>query len=230
MSRPSVRTSSPAKRPARTAERVFNRLVEAIVTGALDGGQPMREAGLAKQWGVSRTPMREAVRRAAEAGLLILRRNRAPLVRAFTPHDIDCLYQMREVLEALALQEAWEHIPGELVGRLNAQAARITSVAESEWASHCLALDDALHRAWIDHCENPWLTQSLQRIWTFIRIFQRFMARDPEVLRRSYGEHRAILQALDSRDRRAGLALVREHIRNSCAAVKGAVGGIAARP
>jgi DNA-binding GntR family transcriptional regulator len=220
MSRSSARKNHPVKRPARTAERIFHRLVEAIVTGALDGGKPMREAGLAKQWGVSRTPMREAVRRAAEAGLLVLRRNRAPLVRAFTRHDVDCVYQMREVLEALALEEAWDHIPPEVIRDLEAQAARISTAAEKHWADHCLALDDALHRAWIDHCRNPWLTQSLQRIWTFIRIFQRFMARDPEVLRRSYREHRAILQAL-GRDRRSGVALVREHIRNSCAAVKG---------
>ncbi len=220
MSRSSARRNGPVKRPARTAERIFNRLVEAIVTGALDGGQPMREAGLAKQWGVSRTPMREAVRRAAEAGLLILRRNRAPLVRAFTRHDVDCMYQMREVLEVLALEEAWGHIPAAVLAELETQGARIATAARQDWEDRCLAFDDALHRAWIDHCRNPWLTQSLQRVWTFIRIFQRFMARDPAVLRRSYREHRFILRALGTRDRRGGVTLVRQHIRNSCAAVK----------
>jgi DNA-binding GntR family transcriptional regulator len=220
MSRSSTARFSPAKRPARTAERIFNRLVEAIVTGTLESGQPMREAGLAKQWGVSRTPMREAVRRAAEAGLLILRRNRAPLVRAFTQHDIDCVYQMREVLEALALEEAWDHILPETVRDLQREAAEIASAADQDWGDRCLVLDDTLHRAWIDHCRNPWLTHSLQRIWTFIRIFQRFMAGDPEVLRRSYREHCAILQALASGDRNSGVALVHEHIRNSCTAVK----------
>jgi DNA-binding GntR family transcriptional regulator len=214
------RRTSPVKRPARTAERIFNRLVEAIVTGALDGGQPMREAGLAKQWGVSRTPVREAVRRAAEAGLLILRRNRAPLVRTFTQHDVDCIYQMREALEALALEEAWIHISAAKVRSLKDQARQIAAAAEKDWVNRCLAFDDVLHRAWIDHCRNPWLTQSLQRVWTFIRIFQQFTARDPEVLRRSYREHCAILRALGSGDRRSGVALVREHIQNSCAAVK----------
>jgi DNA-binding GntR family transcriptional regulator len=220
MSRSPARRTSLVKRPARTAERVFNRLVEAIVTGALDGGQPMREAGLAKQWGVSRTPMREAVRRAAEAGLLILRRNRAPLVRAFTPHDVHSLYRMREVLEALALEEAWDQISPEVVRSLQTQAAKIGTAPEKDWADCCLALDDALHRTWIEYCRNPWLTQSLQRIWTFIRIFQRFTAREPEVLRRSYREHCAILQALGRGSRRAGVARLREHIRKSCAAVK----------
>jgi DNA-binding GntR family transcriptional regulator len=221
MSQPSPQKNGPVKRHARTAERIFNRLVEAIVTGKLGSGQPMREAGLAKQWGVSRTPMREAVRRAAEAGLLILRRNRAPLVRTFTKHDIDCLYQMREVLEVLALEEAWDRLPADVVHRLEVQAGGIVVTDPKGWVSRCLALDEALHRAWVEHSENPWLMKSLQRIWTFIRTFQRFMAHDPQALLRSYREHCAILEALRTRDRSASLTLVRQHIRNSCAAVKG---------
>ena len=59
------------KRYASMAENIFARLVEALVTGELPAGEPLREAQVAKQWGVSRTPMREAVRRASEAGLLI---------------------------------------------------------------------------------------------------------------------------------------------------------------
>ncbi len=130
MSTPSTRKNSVVKRRAQTAERVFQRLVEAIVTGAIPSGSPMRESSLAKQWGVSRTPMREAVRRAAEGGLLILRRNRTPLVRAFTPHDIDCLYQMREVLEILALQEAWKHIPSRIHHRTERTGGPIRSRSE----------------------------------------------------------------------------------------------------
>jgi DNA-binding GntR family transcriptional regulator len=208
------------KRSARTAERIFNRLVEAIVTGALEGGQPVREAGLAKQWGVSRTPMREAVRRVAEGGLIILRRNRAPLVRAFTSHDIDCLYRMREVLEALALEEAWEHIPPGVVTSLRELGARTAPDGGKDWIARCLTFDDVLHRAWIDHCQNPWLRQSLQRIWTYIRIFQRVVARNPKLVRRSYQEHLAILQTLGTPQRRAGAALLRRHVRNSGSALK----------
>ncbi len=216
----SIRKTTPVKRRAQTAEQVFQRLVEAIVTGLLPSGQPMREANLAKQWGVSRTPMREAVRRAAEANLLILRSNRAPLVRAFTPHDIDCLYQMREVLEALALRQAWNHIPPEAIAALRAQADRSAPDTAKDWIDRCLAFDEALHGCWVTRCRNPWLTQSLQRIWTSIRIFQRIMARDPELVRRSYEEHCRILECLGTKDTRSGITRLREHIRNSSDAVK----------
>lgn len=209
-----------ARRSSRRAERIFNRLVTEIVAGAIPGGLPMREAKMARQWGVSRTPMREAVRRVAEFGLLTLRRNRAPLVRAFTAREAEGLYMMREVLEVLAFKEAWNHIPPRLIRDLRRQARRISNLKSDRRIDQCLALDEQLHRAWIDHCQNPWLTQSLRRIWTYICIFQRFMARDPELVRQSYEEHCRILKTLGAKAPQAGVNSLRLHIRRSGAAVR----------
>ena len=209
-----------SKRSSRRAEHIFNRLVTEIVAGAIPSGEPMREAKMARQWGVSRTPMREAVRRVAEFGLLTLRRNRAPLVHAFTAREVAGLYKMREVLEVLALKEAWDHIPPRLIEDLRRQAEGIAQCQQDDQIDPCLDLDGNLHRAWIDHCQNPWLTQSLQRIWTYIRIFQRFMARDPELARRSFKEHCRILETLGTASPQAGVNALRTHIRRSGAAVK----------
>jgi DNA-binding GntR family transcriptional regulator len=209
-----------AKRSSRRAEHIFNRLVTEIVAGTIPSGEPMREAKMARQWGVSRTPMREAVRRVAEFGLLTLRRNRAPLVRAFTAREVAGLYKMREVLEVLALKEAWDYIPPRLIDDLRRQAEAISQCKPDDRIDLCLALDGNLHRAWIDHCQNPWLAQSLHRIWTYIRIFQRFMARDPELVRRSFDEHCRILQTLGTPATQAGVNALRTHIRRSGDAVK----------
>lgn len=212
-----------AGRSAHMAEHIFNRLVTDIVAGKIASGQPMREAKMAKQWGVSRTPMREAVRRVAELGLLTLRPNRAPLVQTFTARDVAGLYMMREVLETLALKEAWNHLPSRLIRDLQTRAERIAGLKAEDWIDQCLILDAMLHHAWIEHCQNPWLTQSLQRIWTYIRIFQRFMARNPELVRRSYDEHSHILKTLGTGEVRLGVAALRTHIRRSRAAVEKAI-------
>jgi DNA-binding GntR family transcriptional regulator len=212
-----------AKRSSRRAEQIFNRLVTEIVAGTIPGGLPMPEAKMARQWGVSRTPMREAVRRVAEFGLLTLRRNRAPLVRAFTPQEVEGLYKMREVLELLAFKEAWDHIPPRLIRDLRRRARRILNLKSDDRIDSCLLLDENLHRAWIDHCQNPWLTQSLQRIWTYICIFQRFMARDPELVRQSYEDHCRILKTLGAAGPQAGLNALRMHLRRSGAAVRAVV-------
>ena len=208
------------KRYASMAENIFARLVEALVTGELPAGGPLREAQVAKQWGVSRTPMREAVRRASEAGLLILRKNRAPLIRAFTPHDVDCLYQIREIMEVLALKQAWHRMPGKEIAALRKMAESVGSASSKAWIARCLAFDEALHKIWFDHCQNPWLTQFLQSSRVVIRIFQHMMARDPELVRKSYDQHLAILDTLGTTDLQLGTRLLREHIRASALKVK----------
>lgn len=221
----SARSTQKVKRPAlkrdaSMAGNVFARLVEALVTGELPAGGPLREAQVAKQWGVSRTPMREAVRRAAEAGLLILRKNRAPLIRAFTPHDVDSLYQIREMLEVLAMKQAWKRLPEKEIAALQAMAKSVGGASAKHWIARCLAFDEALHKIWFDHCQNPWLTQFLQSSRVFIRIFQHMMARDPALVRKSYDQHLAILETLGTADLQLGTRLLREHIRASALKVK----------
>jgi DNA-binding GntR family transcriptional regulator len=218
-SRKIVKRSAP-KRDASMAENVFARLVEALVTGDLPAGGPLREAQVAKQWGVSRTPMREAVSRAAEAGLVILRKNRAPLIRAFTPHDVDCLYQIREMMEVLALKQAWHRMPEKEIAALRKMAGSVGRASSKHWIARCLALDEALHKIWFDQCQNPWLTQFLQSSRVFIRIFQHIMARDPALVRKSYDQHLAILETLGTTDLQLGTRLLREHIRASALKVK----------
>ena len=203
------------KRKASVAEDVFARLVETIVTGELPAGEPLREAQVAKQWGVSRTPMREAVRRAAEAGLLILRKNRAPLIRAFSPHDVVCLYQIREMMEVLAMEQAWNRLPEMEIAALRTMAEAVGSKSSKTWIARCLAFDEALHKIWFDHCQNPWLTQFLLSSRVFIRIFQHMMASDPALVLKSYQQHLAILETLGTADRHIGTLRLREHIRDS---------------
>lgn len=208
------------KRDATVGENVFARLVETLVTGELPAGKPLREAQVAKQWGVSRTPMREAVRRASEAGLLILRKNRAPLIRTFTPHDVDCLYQIREMMEVLAMEQAWNKLPGKEIAALRSMAEFVESASSKTRVSRCLAFDEALHKIWFDHCQNPWLTQFLQSSRVFIRIFQHMMARDPALVSKSYAQHLGILETLGTADLKLGTQRLREHIRDSAHKVK----------
>lgn len=219
--RSTTTVKSPApKRDASVAGNVFKRLVEALVTGELPAGSPLREAQVAKQWGVSRTPMREAVRRAAEAGLLTLRKNRAPLIRAFSPHDVDCLYRLREMMEVLAMKQAWHRLPQKEIARLRAMAASVGSAPSRKWTARCLAFDEALHKLWFDHCRNPWLARLLQSSRVFIRIFQHAMARHPALVQKSYDQHLAILDALGTPDLPLGTRLLRRHIRDSALQVK----------
>ena len=207
------------KRPAQTAEKVFQRLLEAILQGKLVGGQPLREAALARQWGVSRTPLREAVRRVSEMGLLILRANQAPLVRPISAEDVRTLYDLREVLEVHALRRAWPLLVGQPCDRMLGLAEKV-SPRKTDWRRRCLKFDLTLHLWWTELCGNPWLKSDLKHHYHFLRIFQRWVGRDSKALLKSYQEHRKILLAIRDNHEDQSREALRSHIQSSAQLVE----------
>jgi len=216
-------TAPKLKRPGMTADRVFRRLIEGILSGRIPTGTSLQEARLARAWRVSRTPMREAVRRAAEAGFVVLRPNRAPLVRALTPRDVRELYELRELLEMRALELAWPRYDAAAVAALEARAAAPRDTRAGDQGRHHLAFDLALHGSWMKLCGNSWLTADLEWLYQYLRIFQGWIARDARKLAAAYAEHLAILDAIKRRDRAAALQRLRHHIRQSAVAAEEAL-------
>jgi GntR family transcriptional regulator, rspAB operon transcriptional repressor len=207
------------KRSAQTAEHVFQRLLAAILQGKLEGGKPLREAALARQWNVSRTPLREAVRRVSESGLLSLRANQAPLIRPISVDDVRTLYDLREVLEVHALHRAWPQLVGRSSEKMLTLAQRVAP-SQPGWQQRSLKFDLALHLWWTDLCGNPWLKSDLGRHYNFLRIFQRWVGRDLEALRVGYQEHRLILTAIHDGDQDRASAALQNHIRSSAQLVE----------
>lgn len=216
----SNRRSPSPKRAATTATQIFERLVEAILDGRFASGAPLREAAVAREWKVSRTPMREAVRRAAECGLLVLRPNQAPVVRHLDLADVRGLYELRELLELRALDLAWTALKGQHARAVRSMARR-AAPGERDWQRRCLAFDLALHRWWADACGNSWLRDDLDRHLMFLRIFQRWVGRDPKALAQSYDEHLAIVDAIAHGDQPLARRLLASHIRRSARLVEG---------
>lgn len=210
------------KRSGNTSEALFHRLVESIVTGLLPAGEPLRESQLATLWKVSRTPVREAVRRAAALGLVELRPNYRPVVRRLSADDVAKLSAVRSALELLAYDLA---VPG-LRGSAKVEAlwkeadALVKTASHTSWKRRALALDEALHRLWIDASNNTWIALTLSSLWTFIRILQRIAARDTSVALTSCKEHLAILAAVRSGEFQLGRKLLADHIESASEMLK----------
>lgn len=212
------------KRPGTTAEALFERLVQAILDGQFTAGEPLREARLARAWHVSRTPLREAVRRAAEAGFVTLRPNQAPVVRQLTGADIAAIYDLRALLEMRAFDLAWPHFQKADIATLDRRLIAARPGQSRGWQRRCLAFDRALHESWMDRCGNPWLAADLQRHYRLLLIFQGWMGRDDRALERAYREHLTILRELRGGNRSAARRALDRHIANSARAVQAAVG------
>jgi len=185
----------------------------------------LREARLAREWDVSRTPLREAVRRAAEAGFVVLRPNQAPVVRELSGADVDAMYDLRALLETHALALAWDRIDADILKRMERGATAARPGGSKDWRRRCLRFDRAFHQIWTRLSENSWLEADLRRQHQFWSVFQSWVGRDEAALRKSYAEHIDILDAMRAGSKARAIAALREHIQTSAEAVRSALPG-----
>lgn len=211
------------RRPGQTADQILQRLIAAILGGEFPSGSVVRESRLAREWNTSRTPLREAMRRAAESGFIVLRPNQAPIIRPLTAEDIRDLYDLREVLELHALNLAWPHLSSGAIESLRTMATKALLRTSHDWPKRCLEFDLALHGLWTEHCGNAWLQTDLQRHCHFVQIFQSWIGHNPAALAKSYDEHLAILDALERRSKDEALSRLRQHIQASARIVEEAL-------
>jgi len=206
------------KRAADTSDTVYQRLLAAIITGDFPPGTPLREAHLANIWGVSRTPVREAVRRAATVGLLELRPNQRPLIRTLTATDLTQLYEVRSLLELQALKSSAASIPRKELEGIARQIDKLDKRPRNQsWLAAALELDETLHMLWIRHCQNPWLRTSIDQIWIFFQIFRRIVAKDKHLAEQALGEHRDITVALLAGETKEAVRLLKKHLNGAAA-------------
>lgn len=203
------------KRSGQSAEQAFKHLIEAILDGDFPGGARLREVRLAREWKIGRTPLREAMRRAAENGFVVLRPNHTPIVRLLSEDDIRNIYELREVLELHAFHKAWPNITARDVQSLENLAARAKPKLHRNWRRLCFQFDVDLHQLWSRRCGNEWLARDLQRHYQLLRIFINWIGHDMDALIIGYEDHVNILKAVKEHNQQAALDLLRSHIRLS---------------
>ncbi len=117
--------------------RVYDKIKQDIVLARLQPGEPLLEEDLAKRLQVSRTPIREALRKLNHDGMVRIVPNKGAFVRVLTPRDIREIYEVREALESFAAAQAATSLSDEqlrslsrLAENLNRRAARLNKEAE----------------------------------------------------------------------------------------------------
>ena len=116
-----IRALKPVERPLALGDQVYNALRAQLRSGAVAAGQPLQEVQLAAQFGVSRTPVREAMARLASEGLLAVER-RSFTVPALTRADVDDIYELRCLIEPAAMRRI-APLAAELAARAALDAA-----------------------------------------------------------------------------------------------------------
>jgi len=201
-------------KPAVLVENVSRILSEAILEGSLKEGDQLIEADLKDQFGISRSPLREAFRVLEKKGLVDIVPRKGTFVKNISRRDIEQHFPVRSVLEGLAAREAYQRITGEDLEEMtlefeNMKRAADNNDAKAYWEHHSL-----FHRVWINACANLLLidlltTLRMHTMW--YRLSYKYYMED---FRKSLRIHKRILDRFKSKksDPREIEAVVRDHI------------------
>jgi|SRR5215217_1066926 DNA-binding GntR family transcriptional regulator len=199
------------------AEEVFVKLVQVITSGAYSPGQRLSESELARQLGISRGPLREALGRLE--GRLVTRTPRIGIrVIDFRAEEVSQLFLVREALEGMAARLAAEHMAACEIESLRAmlnEHGRQPDVSAGA-AYHQGVGDDDFHFAIIKGARCEHLEKLLlDEVYYQLRLHRLRSSTEPGRAQAAFGEHREILDALVSRNPDAAEGCMRRHIRNA---------------
>ncbi|HUC17799.1 MAG TPA: FCD domain-containing protein [Acetobacteraceae bacterium] len=195
------------------AEAVQEEVLRLIREGALRTGEKLGEVEFAARLGVSRATIREAFRALGESGLLTLEKNRGAVVRVISPAEADELYEVRAGLDAVVGARLAPQITAEQLETLEALLARLAECASSCDVAAYYPLNVAFHDSIVAMAGNATLLRLYRRVINLMHLLRRTSFAGAESFSASTAEHRAIVDALATRDAEAAAEAMRRHVR-----------------
>ncbi len=204
-------TSSTADSPQAGPQgnSAYRQLLDELREGALLPGDRLRETELAERLGVSRTPVREAIRQLEADGLVAHIPRLGASVRQLDYPEVMELYEMRAVLEGTAARlaaRAASDIEIEELFAMNLELDRLGSTAEA------FILNRQFHGALLDAAKNRFLTRSMVSLQKALMILGPTTLTDPTRAEKAVDEHYGVLEAIKARDGSGAEAAMRTHI------------------
>ena len=198
---------------------VFNTLRQAILRGELKPGERLMEIQLANKLGVSRTPIREAIRKLELEGLVLMIPRRGAEVAEITEKSLRDVLEVRRALEELSVKLACERITEEQIGELKAAAKDFEEVLKSGDVTAYAEADVKFHDIIYYATDNQRLISLLYNLREqMYRYRVEYLKRD-DVHEKLLQEHQYIIEMLESRNQEEAIAAVCKHIDNQVEAV-----------
>ena len=199
---------------------VFNTLREAILRGDLEPGERLMELQLASKLGVSRTPIREAIRMLEQEGLAITIPRKGAIVAGMTEKDMQDVLEIREALEELSVQVACDKITEEGIKKLAENKRLFEQSLETKNIKRMAEADVAFHDVIYQATDNPKLVNMLNNLREQMYRYRVEYLKDEENYKELLKEHEAIYDGIVKRDKQAVTSMIRKHISNQVDAVK----------
>lgn len=196
-------------------EVVVETLRQAIQNGTLQPGERLMEIPLAEELGVSRTPIREAIRKLELEGFVIMVPRRGAYVANITLKDITQVFELRSALEELAAGLAAERITEEEIETLERMLVEIGEHMENKDIDRVVAADVAFHEVLYKASRNDRLVEIVHNLREQTYRFRSFSMNQPGRLRKTWEEHRLLVEAIASHNESQARKLARMHMEHS---------------
>ncbi|MCA1972444.1 MAG: GntR family transcriptional regulator [Caenispirillum sp.] len=213
--------SAPSPQPAdggeRAADRAYKLIREGILRQHWSGGEHLREHDLAAFTGVSRTPVRDALRRLAAEGLVELTPNAGARIWEWTTEELDDIFDLRSLMEGHAASLAAARIApaqlAELADLCDRMEAVVEASADSQVALVELSpLNERFHGVILEASGSRRLRLALRQVIQVPLVMRTFAVYSAAELRRSMSHHREIAEALAARDGVWAESVMRSHL------------------
>ena len=198
---------------------VFNTLREAILKGDLKPGERLMELQLAAKLGVSRTPIREAIRMLEQEGLAVTIPRKGAEVAKMTEKDMQDVLQVREALDELAASIACELITDEELSTLAASIDDFESSIRTKDVKRIAEMDEKFHDIIYQATGNPKLVNILNNLREQMYRYRVEYLKDEKNYSLLLEEHRAIVDAFMNKDKEKATECMRLHVVNQAVAV-----------
>ncbi|APE34664.1 GntR family transcriptional regulator [Nocardia mangyaensis] len=204
-----------------TAEMIADRLREAIMRGALAPGAQLGEADLATSFGVSRGPVREAMQRLVQEGLLFSIRNRGIFVIELTTDDVIDIYRARTALEGGALELILDGRREIAYAALQPSVTAMRVTAEAGDATGVSDADQAFHESLVAAADSPRLVRAARTLLIETRMCLGALQTTYPDLREQAREHVELHEAIGSGSPDRARALLVEHMDDAVRRLRG---------
>jgi GntR family transcriptional regulator, rspAB operon transcriptional repressor len=193
---------------------VYEEVREAIIDLRLKPGEPLREATMAEQLGVSKTPVREALTRLEQEGLVETASFKGAVVSGYSDDDLREIYELRGLLEGAAARAAAESASAETLDQLRDLTSRSRTLRDKGKLAELADLLGAFDIVIYQQVENGRIRALIENLQAHLGRIGRLTQEIPGRVAASVEEHAAVVEALAARDPDEAERLIRLHIRS----------------
>lgn len=192
--------------------KVYDRIREDILNGIYKEQEELKEATLGEKMGVSRTPVREALRQLELEGLVEIIPNKGARVTGITKKDIEDIYQIRYLLEGLSARWATEHVTEEQLDKMEETLYLTDFHAGKGNFPQVYELDSQFHELMYEASGSKMLNHILSDFHMYVTRIRKTSLSNVTRSKNSTEEHRAILEAIKERDADKAEQCAHEHV------------------